>query len=48
MILHLIEDRKRWKHDVWPSEIRIKLRGRKKAAVIAFLLKFRRRWKELK
>ncbi|MCD6528770.1 hypothetical protein J7L06_00560 [Candidatus Bathyarchaeota archaeon] len=48
MILHLIEDMKSWKHDVWPSEIRIKLRGRKKAAVIAFLLKFRRRWKELK
>jgi len=34
MWLHLVEDKEPEHHDVWPTEIRVKLRGRDKQALI--------------
>ena len=44
--LRLREDKQPPKHDIWVSEIRVKLRGRRKARLIR-LIKGRKRWKEI-
>jgi hypothetical protein len=45
--IHLIEDRKPPKPDVWVSEINIKLRGRDRATLLALIKRLGRRWREL-
>jgi hypothetical protein len=45
--IHLVEDVKTKKHDVWPSEIRIKMRGRARADLMKVIRKLRKQWREL-
>ena len=44
--LHLIEDKPKEKHDVWLSEIRIKLRGKERAQLMKLIAKLRKKWRE--
>jgi hypothetical protein len=44
--IHLVEDRKPPKPDVWVSETRIKVRGRDRARLLALIRRLGRRWRE--
>jgi hypothetical protein len=44
--IRLIEDRRPPKPDVWVSEIRVKVRGRDRARLLALTKRLGRRWRE--
>jgi hypothetical protein len=44
--IRLIEDRKPPKPDVWISEVRIKVRGRDRARLLALIKQLGKRWRE--
>jgi hypothetical protein len=44
--IRLIEDRKPPKPDVWISEVKIKLRGRDRARLLALIKRLGKRWRE--
>jgi hypothetical protein len=45
--IHLVEDRIPPKPDVWVSEVRIKLRGRDRARLLALIKRLGKRWRGL-
>jgi hypothetical protein len=45
--IYLVEDRKPPRPDVWISEVRVKLRGRDRARLLALIKKLGKRWREL-
>ena len=45
--IHLVEDRRSPKPDVWISEVRVKLRGKDRARLLALIKKLGKRWREL-
>jgi hypothetical protein len=44
--IHLVEDRRPPKPDVWVSEVRIKVRGRARARLLALIKRIGKRWRE--
>jgi hypothetical protein len=44
--IRLIEDKTPPKPDVWVSEVRVKLRGRDRARLLALIKRLGKRWRE--
>jgi hypothetical protein len=45
--IYLVEDKTSPKPEVWVSEIRVKLRGRGRARLLALIKRLGKRWREL-